>query len=194
MASRKIWSPADDKWLLRLSSDPALTIGAISDRMGVPRKQLLARMALLGISGRDVVWTDEMTAFLALEVPARGYAYCAKRLQVSIESVRVKSLELGLPVPRLRTEPWSPDEDALLLRRRNAGASFSSIAHELLRTAAMVRYRFTVLQAGRASRPSATSSICDSKLTLSLDVAANPNENSRRRVSRVQAQSRSQQF
>ena len=146
MSKHKKWTPAEDRDIKRLAADADLTVNEIAEQLGVHRMQLLRRMKKLGVSKADDVWTEDRVAFITKQVPLRGYEYCAQKLSVSVESVRMKARRLGLASPRPRTKQWSADEDRLVIERRGQGVSFADIASEVGRTQEAVRYRHKVLR------------------------------------------------
>lgn len=146
MGQHKSWTPEEDRLLRALSADADETINNIAEKLGVHRSQLMRRMKKLGLSRAVDVWTDERIDFISEFVPKKGYEYCAEKLGISAETVRMKSRRLGLPSPRPRTNYWTPEEDQILLARRREAVSFADIAFELGRTQEAARYRHKVLR------------------------------------------------
>lgn len=147
MSAHKRWSAEEDQQVKSLALDASTTINEMAIRLGVHRNQLMRRMKKLGVSRAVQVWTQERNAFLISEAPTHGFDYCATKLGLSAEAVRVQCRRLGVSGPNARTNYWTADEDRSLMERRAQGVSFSVIAAELHRTQEAARYRSRVLRA-----------------------------------------------
>ena len=146
MGKHKNWSEDEDKLILSMAEDSSLSINEVADQMGLHRNQIMRRMKKLGVSKSKEVWTTEKKDFLSKNVAKFGYAYCAAKLEVSEESVRMMSRRLDLPSPNPRSNYWTTEEDEVLTECRNRGEPFAKIASRLGRTQEAARYRHKVLR------------------------------------------------
>lgn len=96
--------------------------------------------------------TDELRRMAADGVPR---ADMSRQLGRSPNAVKMKLRSLGLYVPKPAGRPWSADDDASLVRRYLAGASFATLASAFNRTENAVIARLVRLRAGRRTAPGA---------------------------------------
>ena len=105
------------------------------------------------LKGRYAKFNDPWTAEEAEELQrmaADGVsrADMSQQLGRSPNAVKMKLQSLGLYVPKPAARPWTPEDDASLVRQYLAGASFAALAADFGRTENAIITRLIRLHAG----------------------------------------------
>lgn len=147
MAKHKPWSTEDDDFISNHYEN--LPVEKVASELGRHPSSIKRRAKRLGVDHKSS-WRKDQHEFVRAHLPTHGFEYVSKNLGKTEEAVRLHARRHNIPMPNARTDYWTPQEDADLIKNLPF-MTYSQIGKMLDRTQEACRQRFKKLEEMRMS-------------------------------------------